>query len=288
MTNELVTIEQAQVRDVFTKVEVIKPILDRISALVKAEVYDVSTEEGRAHIALMADKIKQSKNYIEAHGKELADEIKAMPKLVDANRKLSRDYLDALREEIRAPLTAYEAEQAAIQLKLQIESDHEQALIDHDLWTKAQAEKAAKEAKERAEYEAKIRAEVEHRAKAEADERARREIIEAQARAIAEQEKTKRMEEENKRLLAEAEKRAQLEKEEAIAAERKKVEDARLEKEAEAKRIAESKATEEHKSKIIDDAFFSIIVMTGLNEEQAGCVLKAIIDGKIDHISINY
>lgn len=108
----LVTIEQTSALDVFRDSTKLQAILDQVRALVNEQLTtDASTAEGRAHIKALAFKVTRTKTAIEAVGKTLADELKALPKLIDANRKAASEQLAALAEEIRKPVTEYEAEQ---------------------------------------------------------------------------------------------------------------------------------------------------------------------------------
>ena len=83
----------------------------------KARAYrpDVSTPKGRSEIASIAYKVAQSKTLLDGMGKDLAAEWKQHSSRVDAERRRVRDFLDALKDEVRAPLTEYEtAEEARI------------------------------------------------------------------------------------------------------------------------------------------------------------------------------
>lgn len=86
----------------------LEPWLEKIRAEVSSFAPDVSTRKGRDAIASLAYKVRQSKTALDKLGKELVDELKDVPKRIDAERKRMRDILDALSEEVRAPLTAWE------------------------------------------------------------------------------------------------------------------------------------------------------------------------------------
>lgn len=83
-----------------------------ICALIEREaralVPDITTQPGRNAIASMAAKIARSKTYLDNLGKLYVDELKELPKQVDAERRAMRNRLDALKDEIRAPLTEWE------------------------------------------------------------------------------------------------------------------------------------------------------------------------------------
>lgn len=86
----------------------IDEILDSIRGFAGSLVPDVSTAKGRKEIAAVAYKVAKSKTHLDALGKELVFGWKESAKKVDADRKRMRDELDALKDEVRAPLTAWE------------------------------------------------------------------------------------------------------------------------------------------------------------------------------------
>jgi colicin import membrane protein len=109
--------------------EVFKPggvdaLLESIATKARAMKPDVSTRQGRAEIASLALKVAKSKTLLDEMGKELVSDWKTRSAAVDAERRKVREFLDALKEEVRAPLTQYEqAEAARI-------AAHEEALAD--------------------------------------------------------------------------------------------------------------------------------------------------------------
>lgn len=93
----------------------IMPIVDRIRKDVKSEVLDVTTPDGRKRIASLAYKVSKAKTFLDKMGKDLTEEWKAKSKIVDTERKIAWDSLDALKDEIRKPLTDWEnAEEARV------------------------------------------------------------------------------------------------------------------------------------------------------------------------------
>lgn len=115
MSNELITIHPQNALSIFAGEQVeLDSILADIAEKARSIVPDVTTTKGRAVIASNAAKVSSSKAAIEKAGKDLADIQKEIPKLIDASRKRSREFLDALRDEVRQPLTEWEAEQARI------------------------------------------------------------------------------------------------------------------------------------------------------------------------------
>lgn len=209
---DLVVIEKQNAMAVFTTKEQLDPIIEAIEKEARSLVPDVSTRKGRDAIASMAHKVARSKTYIDNAGKDLVAELKALPKQIDESRRIVRERLDALKDEVRRPLTEWEAEQERIkaeeamnalhtealvmneefdhQRAAQIEADHEMALLMNDKFDRdreeqrRQAEQAQRERDERLKQEAaeqarrdaeaKHKAEIEAAARREAEEKARR------------------------------------------------------------------------------------------------------------------
>ena len=112
----LVTIEPTTALSVFTEADKVDPILAAIKKIVAEFTPDTATAKGRAEIASIAHKVARSKTYLDGIGKDLVDQYKEIPKKIDANRKRIRDELDALKDEVRRPLTEWEeAEKARVQ-----------------------------------------------------------------------------------------------------------------------------------------------------------------------------
>lgn len=83
-------------------------ILERIALEARSIVADVGTAAGRSTIRRNAAWVARSKTTLEKIGLEYAREIKAAGVAVDAERRSAREFLDSLRDEVRAPLTALE------------------------------------------------------------------------------------------------------------------------------------------------------------------------------------
>lgn len=86
----------------------VDPILKRIREEAKAEVIDISTTAGRERCASLAYKIARSKTALDDMGKQLVSDWKSKSAKVDAERRKIRDELDALKDEVRRPLTDWE------------------------------------------------------------------------------------------------------------------------------------------------------------------------------------
>lgn len=97
-------------------------LFDRIATQARTIVPDLSTDKGRKEIASIARKVASTKTAFDAHGKALKEQYTVITNKIDADRKLFRDQCDALRDEIRKPLTDWEnakkAREAEIQNKI--------------------------------------------------------------------------------------------------------------------------------------------------------------------------
>ena len=85
-------------------------ILAQIEAAARAEAekLDISTSAGRSAIASLAYKVARTKTAYDNMGKDLVEGWKTQAKTIDAERRAIRDKLDALKDEIRKPLTEFE------------------------------------------------------------------------------------------------------------------------------------------------------------------------------------
>ncbi|HHR5698130.1 TPA: hypothetical protein ACS624_001190 [Klebsiella michiganensis] len=272
---DLVVIEKKNAMAVFTNNDQLDPLIELIEKEARSLVPDVTTKKGRDAIASMAHKVARSKTYIDNAGKDLVAELKALPKQIDESRRVVRERLDALKDEVRRPLTEWEAEQARIAaekaaeeerqrieaeqkaaleaLKKQIETDHEMALLMNDAFDRKQAEKKAEAERQRIAREEEIKRQAEEKAKREAAEKAQREIDAAAARereAILAKERAERerieAQQRAEREQREAAERAEREKQAAVEAERRKAQEEadRIRREAEQReqaRLAEEK-----------------------------------------------
>ncbi|HHZ8309090.1 TPA: hypothetical protein ACWL76_004002 [Klebsiella michiganensis] len=272
---DLVVIEKKNAMAVFTNNDQLDPLIELIEKEARSLVPDVTTKKGRDAIASMAHKVARSKTYIDNAGKDLVAELKALPKQIDESRRVVRERLDALKDEVRRPLTEWEAEQDRIkaeeamnalhaealemnikfdqELAAKFEADHEMALLmDKDI-DRERADKAAEAERQRIAREEEIKRQAEEKAKREAAEKAQREIDAAAARereAILAKERAERERIEAQqravREQREAAERAEREKQVAVEAERRKAQEEadRVRREAEQReqaRLAEEK-----------------------------------------------
>ncbi|HCX4180560.1 TPA: hypothetical protein OZS06_002629 [Escherichia coli] len=318
---DLVVIEKKNAMAVFTNNDQLDPLIEAIEKEARSLVPDVTTKKGRDAIASMAHKVARSKTYIDNAGKDLVAELKALPKQIDESRRVVRERLDALKDEVRRPLTEWEAEQKRIkaeeamnalhaealamneefdrQLAARIESDHEMALLMNDAFDREQADKAAEAERQRIAHEEEIKRmaaaaaarEVEQRAQREREEAAHREAV---LKAQAEQAERDRIA---------AEKKAEADKQAAIEAERRKAQEEadRIRREAEQReqaRLAEEKrkadeqarreADVKHRKAVGTEIVKALLANTSLTRDQAIEVLTAVKDGCIPHTGISY
>ncbi|ENU5850478.1 hypothetical protein ACFH6A_005391 [Klebsiella pneumoniae] len=318
---DLVVIEKKNAMAVFTNNDQLDPLIEAIEKEARSLVPDVTTKKGRDAIASMAHKVARSKTYIDNAGKDLVAELKALPKQIDESRRVVRERLDALKDEVRRPLTEWEAEQERIkaeeamnalhaealamneefdrQLAARIESDHEMALLMNDAFDREQAEKKEEAERQRIAREEEIKRLAEEKAKREAAEQAQREIDAAAARereAILAKERAEREQ-------REAAERAEREKQAAIEAERRKAQEEadRIRREAEQReqaRLAEEKrkadeqarreADVKHRKAVGTEIVKALLANTSLTRDQAIEVLTAVKDGRIPHTGISY
>lgn len=318
---DLVVIEKKNAMAVFTNNDQLDPLIEAIEKEARSLVPDVTTKKGRDAIASMAHKVARSKTYIDNAGKDLVAELKALPKQIDESRRVVRERLDALKDEVRRPLTEWEAEQERIkaeeamnalhvealamnedfdrQLAARIESDHEMALLMNDAFDREQADKAAEAERQRIAYEEEIKRlaaaaaarEVEQRAQREREEAAHREaVLKAQAEQaerdlIAAEQKA----EADKKAAVEAERRKAQEEADRIRREAEQREQARL---AEEKRKADEQARREadvkHRKAVGVEVVKALLANTSLTRDQAIEVLTVVKDGRIPHTGISY
>lgn len=318
---DLVVIEKKNAMAVFTNNDQLDPLIEAIEKEARSLVPDVTTKKGRDAIASMARKVARSKTYIDNAGKDLVAELKALPKQIDESRRVVRERLDALKDEVRRPLTEWEAEQERIkaeeamnalhaealamneefdrQLAARIESDHEMALLMNDAFDREQAEKKAEAERQRIAREEEIKRQAEAKEKREAAEQAQREIDAAAARereAILAKERAEREH-------REAAERAEREKQAAVEAERRKAQEEvdRIRREAEQReqaRLAEEKrkadeharreADVKHRKAVGTEIVKALLANTSLTRDQAIEVLTAVKDGRIPHTGISY
>jgi colicin import membrane protein len=88
--------------------------LDKIKSIAKSFVYDSTTDQGRSEIKSLAYKVACSKKPIITVLKKESEEASAKVKRINGLCGKVEVQLDALKDEIRKPVTEYEAEQEMI------------------------------------------------------------------------------------------------------------------------------------------------------------------------------
>ena len=224
-------------------------------------VPDLTTEKGRKEIASMAFKVAKTKTAIDAAGKLLNEEARAKINIVDAARRDIREKLDALKDEVRRPLTEWEAREeervsacealmalmkrdAVVTLEdtaqsvatrlseikaFALDEGQFQSLLPAAMQQQSAAVEVLTAAHARLVKEEADRAELD-RLRAEAAERAERERAEAEARAAAQAAERAKQEAEARAARAAEEEKARIE-----AAAKAAEEDARTQAEAAAR-----------------------------------------------------
>ncbi|EHJ8929150.1 hypothetical protein OX423_001748 [Salmonella enterica] len=252
----------------------LEKFLEQIRESVK-EVPDLSTAKGRARIASLAAQVSRSKTAVEKPGRDYLRHLKEAIKPAEAELRRFVSDCDEMRDEVRRPLTEWEAEQERIRVEeawnvmheealvmnkifddqraAKFEADHEMALLMNDAFDREAKAKAEEAERQRIAHEEELKRQAEEKAKREAAEAAQREIDAAAAREreallAKERAERERIEAEQK---AEADKKAAAEqaerdKQAAIEAERRKAQEEadRIKRESEAKeaaRLAEEK-----------------------------------------------
>jgi len=201
---------------------------EKSKAEVDGEVPDLSTRKGRDRIATLAADVSRSKVAVETPGRAYNKFLKAQPKLIDKELREFCDKMDKLRDDTRAPLTAWEtidkaeknqiADTAAYLIKFA--ADLEEGYRDNELIDlKAAQAKAERKAEiERAEIKAAAEA------KAEAEQQAANKIAQANHDRIAAEQREAKA----KQDIIDTQARAEKSERDRIAAEEARKEEIRI------------------------------------------------------------
>ena len=297
---------------------------DLISAIEKQArsiVPDLSSDKGRKAIASNAAAVSRSKTALDALGKDLVSGWKSKAKVVDVERKEMRDRLDTLRDEVRKPLTDWDAKQIAIAAKKivakKLLEDHADALTENKLFNR-ERDIAIKEAEQAKAEQDRIDREAAEQAKAdriahntriakEATERAEREATaaikaaedatkQAELEKIEAEQREKIQAENAERERVEAIERARVAAENAEIEKKEAIERARqneVDRQAEEKRKADEaqakiESDKRHIGKIRKEAKECLMEFDGINETLAKRIVLAIHRGEIRNLTINY
>lgn len=318
--NALINIETVTPEKLFVPGEVEK-LIAKLEADVRAMPKpDISTESGRDEIKSLAYKIARSKTGLDGLGKDFVAQLKKQSGLIDADRRLIRDRLEALQDEVRKPVTDWETseqnriaahEEALAQIRdaAELPLEYTADVIQERLrligrvaqrdWQefvpqangalavaedKLRAALAVAQKREADAAELKLLQEAEQ-ARIEAEAKAKRQAEAAEAAALAERQ---RIEQEN----ASAE-RARLAAEEAAE---RAVEDERrrvaakqaADAAAEQKRQANKRHRDKVHREIAADFMGSPHPHNPITQEVADILIDLLVAGKIRHLSVTY
>lgn len=87
-------------------------VLAQLRNMVATVKTDISTSKGRAAVKSLAYKIARSKTALDDMGKNLSDQLRAQIDPILEERRKIREGCDALKDEVTAPLDAWEAQEA--------------------------------------------------------------------------------------------------------------------------------------------------------------------------------
>ncbi|QLR20382.1 hypothetical protein HV351_18825 [Citrobacter freundii] len=297
----------------------LEKFLEQIRESVK-EVPDLSTAKGRARIASLAAQVSRSKTAVEKPGRDYLRNLKEAVKPAEAELRRFVSACDEMRDEVRRPLTEWEAEQERIKAeeaarvkaendRKQFESDHEIALLMNDAFDREAQEKAEEAERQRIAHEEELKRQAAEQARREAEEKAAAELAAAQKReadAIAAKAQAellaKQAQERAEQEAKDAAAKAEAEKKAAIEAEQRKAQEEadRIKREAKAKeaaRLAEEKriadeaaaraADVEHR-RSINAAAVQALIDQGIPDDWAKACVVAIARGKVPATTINY
>ncbi|HDS1744247.1 hypothetical protein [Pseudomonas sp. M2] len=91
----------------------LQQFIDLVKGEIEGEVPDLTTRKGRERIASLAAKVSKSKTAVEKPGRDYLRRLKEMPKVVEAELREFVTKMDALRDEVRQPLTDWQAAEDA-------------------------------------------------------------------------------------------------------------------------------------------------------------------------------
>jgi hypothetical protein len=94
--------------EIFKDGKKLDAIYTRIEKMALGLVADVATKEGVSQIKTCARQIASVKAKIDDAGKKVKAELNKLPLVIDENRRIFREKMEALQEEIRRPVTEIE------------------------------------------------------------------------------------------------------------------------------------------------------------------------------------
>ena len=242
----VIVTEKETLREFFTDRKNLDEFYGKVEKMAKGLVADPLTKEGASQIKSCARQIASVKKKVDDYGKDVVAELKALPKIIDENRRIFREKMEALQDEIRRPVTEIEQREeeidAIVQRHMRIGADAASGDIQKEIesvkaieLTEEKWHESLEKAKKAVNgelnalnlmFESALKREEEQRELAELrkkqeeaeriireqkirEEAERKAREQAEAKAAAEKARMQREKEEAERKAAEAEKRAQ-------------------------------------------------------------------------------
>lgn len=300
-------IDEQQAVQAFTDGSVEK-VVERIENLARSVLTDATTDEGRKAIASLAYKVARSKTLIDDKGKELKDEWQQKVNAIDAKRKLARDRLEALKDEVRKPLTDFENAQKArvdgLKAKLEQITALAQPWADSQAASRALEQLEAFDLAQLAEFADQGRS-LQASAKANLERQiadlSKREAEQAELERLRKEKAEQEQRDREARLVAEAEARAKAEAAAKVAAAERQAKEAEEKAaraaQAERDRIAAAEkaaaaaqaareADVEHRRKLARETLADMMKVEGMTEELGKAIITAMHRGEIRHVKV--
>lgn len=111
----VLVVEKKDLQAFFLDAEKLDALYGHVEKMARALVADPLTKEGASQIKSCARQIASVKKRIDDIGKDVVADLKKLPGQIDDNRKILRERLEALQEEIRKPVTEIEERKKAIE-----------------------------------------------------------------------------------------------------------------------------------------------------------------------------
>ena len=106
--------DKETLRDFFTDRKNLDEFFRKVEKMARGLVADPLTKEGASQIKSCARQIASVKKKVDDYGKDVVAELKALPKIIDENRRIFREKMEALQDEIRRPVTEIEQREEEI------------------------------------------------------------------------------------------------------------------------------------------------------------------------------
>ena len=101
-------IQESQWPEIYENGDYLQDFIEKVRNEVTGEVPDLSTKKGRARVASLASKVSSAKAAVEKPGRNYLRALKAKVKPVEANLREFVASMNALRDEVREPLSEWE------------------------------------------------------------------------------------------------------------------------------------------------------------------------------------